>query len=85
MPIYYKQGRSKIRQNLPAVSYQAKFLGISLCHGCDMPTVAPAIAEIATVSKLEAESWQNLPDLENQFLHQRMWYSTDCSLKMADF
>jgi hypothetical protein len=37
-----------------------------------MPTVAPNIARIATVGELEAESWQNPPDLENQFLHQRM-------------
>jgi hypothetical protein len=35
------------------------------------------IAGIATVGELEAESWQNPPDLENQFLHRRMWYSTD--------
>jgi hypothetical protein len=49
MPMDYKPGHSKIRQNLPAVAYRAKFLGISLCDGRDMPTVAQAIERIATV------------------------------------
>jgi hypothetical protein len=35
----------------------------------DMPTVAPTIARIATVGKVEAESWQNPLNLDNQFLH----------------
>jgi hypothetical protein len=42
-------GRSKICQNLPAVAYQAKFLGILRCDGRDMPMVAPTIEQIATV------------------------------------
>jgi hypothetical protein len=71
MPMASKLGCSKIRQNLPAVAYWAKSLGISRCDGCDMPTVATTIVRIATVSKL-AESWQNLLDMENQFLHRRM-------------
>jgi hypothetical protein len=33
-----------------------------------MPTVAPAIKQIATEGKVEAKSWQNLPNLDNQFL-----------------
>jgi hypothetical protein len=35
-----------------------------------MPTIAPTIAGIATVGKLKAESLQNPPNLENQFLHR---------------
>jgi hypothetical protein len=50
-----------------------------------MPTVAPTIARIVTVGELEAESWKNPPDLKNQFLHRRMWYSADCGFKTADF
>jgi hypothetical protein len=48
-------------------------------------TVAPTIARIATVGELEAESWQNPPDLENQFLHQWMVYCTDLSFATGDF
>jgi hypothetical protein len=44
-----------------------------------MPTVAQTIARIATIGELEAESWQNKPDLENQFLHLWMLYCTDRS------
>jgi hypothetical protein len=50
-----------------------------------MPTVAPTIARIATVGELEAESWQNAPDLENQFLHLWIFYSTDRSFATGDF
>jgi hypothetical protein len=85
MPIDLKPGRVKIRQNLPGVAYRAKSLGISRCDGRDLPTVAPTIARIATVGELDAESWQNPPDLKNQFLHRWMWYSTDCRFKTADF
>jgi hypothetical protein len=46
-----------------------------------MPTVAPTIAQIATVG----ESWQNLPDLKNQFLHLWIIYCTDHSFAMGDF
>jgi hypothetical protein len=67
------------------VAYRAEFLGILRCDGHDMPMVTPTIAQIATVSKLEAESWQNLLDLKNQFLHRWMWYSTDFYFKTADF
>jgi hypothetical protein len=42
-------------QNLPAVAYRAKSLGISRCDGRDMPMVAPAFARIATVGELDAE------------------------------
>jgi hypothetical protein len=59
-------GHIKIHQNLPAVSYWAKALGKSLC---DMPMFASIILQFATVSKVEAESWQNPPNLFNQFLH----------------
>jgi hypothetical protein len=62
-------GDIKIHQNLPAVAYRAKSLGKSLCDIPDMPTVAPTIARIATVGKVEAKSWQNSPNLDNQFLH----------------
>jgi hypothetical protein len=71
-------GGSKIRQNLPAVAYRGKFFGILRCDGLDMPTVAKTIERIATVGEIDAESWQNPSDLENPFLHQWMWYSTDC-------
>jgi hypothetical protein len=78
-------GRIKIHQNLLAVAYRANSLGKSCCDFCDMPTIAPTIARIATVGKVEAESWQNLPNLDNQFLHRWMWYSMDCSFKAPDF
>jgi hypothetical protein len=60
-------GCIKIRQNLPAVAYRAKSLGQSRCDSRDMPTVTPTIARIATVGELEAELWQNTPDLEHHF------------------
>jgi hypothetical protein len=60
-------GRIKIRQNLPTGAYQAKSLGKSRSDGRDMPTVAPTIARIATVGEAEGESWQNPPNLDNQF------------------
>jgi hypothetical protein len=47
-----------------------------------MPT---DIARNATVREVEAESQQNPPDLENQFLHRWMYYSTDCRFKTANF
>jgi hypothetical protein len=56
MPTDLKPVRHKICQNLQAVAYRAKALGISHCDGHDMPTVAPSIVRMATVSKLEAES-----------------------------
>jgi hypothetical protein len=37
------------------------------------------------INLLEAESWQKLPDLENQFLHRWMCYSTDCSFMTGNF
>jgi hypothetical protein len=80
-----KPAPSKIRQNLAAVAYPAKPFGISHCDGRDMPTVTPTFVQIATVGELEAESWQNPPDLENQLLHQWMCYSFDCCFKTADF
>jgi hypothetical protein len=79
----WKTGRSKIRQNLPVVAYRAKSLGISCCDGRDMPMVAPTFVRITTVGELDAE--QNPPNLENQFLHRWMLYSTDCCFKTADF
>jgi hypothetical protein len=54
MPKDMKPGCSKIHQNLSAVAYQAKILGISRCDGCDIPTVAPTIVQMATVGQLEA-------------------------------
>jgi hypothetical protein len=77
-------GHKKTRQNLPAVAYWAKSLCKSGCDGRDMLTVAPTIARIATAGKVEAESWQNPPNLDNQFLHRSMWYSTDCRFKTAN-
>jgi hypothetical protein len=74
----------KFRQNLLAVAYQKKSLGKSYCDGSNMPTVVPTIARIATVGIVEAESWQNPPNLDNQFLHRWMWYSMDCRFK-TDF
>jgi hypothetical protein len=50
-----------------------------------MLTVAKTIEQIATAGEIDAESWQNPPDLENQFLHRWMWCSTDCRFKAADF
>jgi hypothetical protein len=48
----------------------------------DMPT---EFARYATVGEVDAESWQNPPDLENQFLYRWICYCTDCRFKMADF
>jgi hypothetical protein len=50
-----------------------------------MPTVAPTIARIATGGKLEAEPWQNPPDLENHFLHRWMWYLRTVALRRPIF
>jgi hypothetical protein len=37
----------------------------------DMPTVTQTLCQLPTLANgLEVESWQNLPDLENQLLHQ---------------
>jgi hypothetical protein len=47
----------------------AKSLGKSRCDVRDMPTVAPTIARISNGGELEAELWQNMRDLENQFLY----------------
>jgi hypothetical protein len=52
-------GSIKIRQNLLAVAYRS--LDKSRCDGRDMPT----IAQISIVSKIEAESWLNPPNLDN--------------------
>jgi hypothetical protein len=57
MPTELKAGHSKIRQNLLAVAYRAKPLGILHCDGCNMPTVGPTIVQMATVDELEAELW----------------------------
>jgi hypothetical protein len=54
MPTDLKPGCSKIPQNLPAVAYRAKPLGLSHCDGRDMPTVTPTIEQMATVGELEA-------------------------------
>jgi hypothetical protein len=50
------------------IAHQAKSLGKSRCDGRDMPTVAPTIARIATIREEESVSWQNPPNLDNQFL-----------------
>jgi hypothetical protein len=68
-----RSARIKICQNLPAMAFWAKSLGKSRCDGHDMPTVAPTIARIATVGKVEAESWHIPPNLDNQFLHRWMY------------
>jgi hypothetical protein len=82
-------GTEKNRQNLLALAYRAKPLGptvgISRTAQRDMPTVGPTIEQSATVGKLDAESWQNPPNLVNQFSHRWMWYSTDGYFKSADF
>jgi hypothetical protein len=84
-----RTAQKKIRQNLPAVAYREKPLGqtvgISQTSQCDMPTVGQTIARSATVGKLEAESWQNPPDLENELLHLWMLYCTDRSFATGDF
>jgi hypothetical protein len=80
-----RSGHVKILKNLPAVAYRAKSLGKSCCDCCDMPTVSPTTAQIATIRKVEAESWQNPPNLDNQFLHQWMWYSMDFRFMTAYF
>jgi hypothetical protein len=54
--IYLKMGHSKIRQNLLALAYRAKPLGISCCDSHDKPTVTPTIVRMATVGELEADS-----------------------------
>jgi hypothetical protein len=51
-----RPAQKKTRQNLPAVAYHAKPLGISCCDIRDMPPVGPTIARSATVGKLDAES-----------------------------
>jgi hypothetical protein len=56
MPTDLKPGSSKFRQNLPAVAYREKPLGISRCDGRDMPTVASTIVQMTTVGELEANS-----------------------------
>jgi hypothetical protein len=44
------------------------------------------LLEVPTLaSELDAESWQNPPDLENLFLHRWMRYFTDCSFEGGDF
>jgi hypothetical protein len=72
----------KIRQNLPAVAYRGKPLGPTVGKSRmsqrDMPTVGQTIARSATVGKLEAELWQNPPDLW-------MLYCTDRSFATGDF
>jgi hypothetical protein len=70
-----RSDRIKIHQNLPAVANWAKSLGKSRYDSHGMPMVAPTIARIATVSKIEAKSWQNPPNLDNQFFHRWRWYS----------
>jgi hypothetical protein len=84
-----RTAQKKIRQNLPAVAYRGKPLGptvgISQTSQRDVPTVGQTIARSATVGKLEAESWQILPDLENQLLHLWMLYCTDRSFATGDF
>jgi hypothetical protein len=84
-----RTAQKKIRQNLPAVAYRGEALGptvgISRTSPRDMPTVGQTIARSATVGKLEAESWQNPPDRENQLLHLWMLYCTDRSLATDDF
>jgi hypothetical protein len=55
MPTDLKPGHSKIHQNLPAVAYWQKPLGISCCDGRNMTMVAPTIVRMATLGKLEAE------------------------------
>jgi hypothetical protein len=78
-------GRVRSYKNLPAVAYRAKALGKSHGDGRDMPKVAPTITRIATVGKVEAESWQNPQNLDNQFSHRWMWYATHCRFKTTDF
>jgi hypothetical protein len=84
-----RSAQKKIRKNLPAVAYCGKPLGqtigISRMSQRDLPTVSQTIVRSATVVKLEAESWQNPPDLENQLLHLWMLYSTDRSFATGDF
>jgi hypothetical protein len=77
-------GRTKIRQNLPAVASLSKSLGKSRCDVRNMSTVAPTIERIATVGKIEAELWQNPPNLDNQFLHRCILYSTEYRLKTTE-
>jgi hypothetical protein len=88
-PLAYRvmagSGHIKIRQNLLAVAYRAKSIDKSCFDSRDMPMVAPTIVHIATVREVAAESWQNLPNLDNQFLHRWMWFSTDCRFKTANF
>jgi hypothetical protein len=43
MPTDMKPGHCKIRQNLQAVAYWAKPLGMSRCDSNDMPMVAPTL------------------------------------------
>jgi hypothetical protein len=57
------------KKNLPAVTYRAKPLGLSRFEGRDMPKVGPTIARSATFGEFDAESYQNPPDLVNQFSH----------------
>jgi hypothetical protein len=53
-------GTEKNRQNLPAVAYRAKPLGLTVgilqTTQRDMPTISPTIARSATVGKLDAKS-----------------------------
>jgi hypothetical protein len=47
--------------------------------------IVDVTARSAIVGKLEAESWQNPPDLENQLFHLWMLYCTDRSFATGDF
>jgi hypothetical protein len=84
-----RTAQKKIHQNLPAVAYSGKpfglTVGISRTSQRDMTMVVQTIALSATVGKLEAKSWQNPPDLENQLLHLWMLCSTDRSFATSDF
>jgi hypothetical protein len=72
-------GTEKTRQNLPAVAYRGKPLGLTVgilwTAQREMPTVGPTIAQSATVGKLDDKS--NPPDLVNQVSHRWMWFSTE--------
>jgi hypothetical protein len=68
-----RTAQEKTCQNLPAVAYRGKPLGptvgISRTAQHNMPMVGPTIVLSAIVGKLDAESYQNPPDLVNQFSH----------------
>jgi hypothetical protein len=69
-----------LQRNLPDMPQPADFgaflYNLTRPSQHDMPMVAQTLCELPTLANgLEAESYQNPPDLENRFLHRWMRYT----------